>query len=125
VSPSSVGSPHQERPGDGLVAPQQTPPVSLKTSPRTDPNHPRTQLDGRFPRDSAIGLRNRVPPVPLRGSVRAGFPHTALSLGGCRRRGIDPWEYVRDVLTRLPGLKQSELPSLLPRCWKPLAVAAS
>jgi IS66 C-terminal element len=37
----------------------------------------------------------------------------------CRRRGIDPWDYVRDVLKRLPGMKQSELPSLLPRCWKP------
>src|SRR3990172_566108 len=38
----------------------------------------------------------------------------------CRRRGIDPWEYVRDVLKRLPGMKQSEVPTLLPRCWKPL-----
>jgi len=25
----------------------------------------------------------------------------------------------RCVLTRLPAMKQSELPTLLPRCWKP------
>jgi len=37
----------------------------------------------------------------------------------CPRRGIDPWEYVRDVLNRLPGMKQTELWSLPPRCWKP------
>src|SRR5260370_835919 len=38
----------------------------------------------------------------------------------CRRRGIDPWQYVRDVLKRLPAMKHSEVPALLPRCWKPL-----
>ena len=42
----------------------------------------------------------------------------------CRRRGLDPWVYVRDVLQRLPGMKQSELPTLLPRCWKPLDTSA-
>jgi hypothetical protein len=37
----------------------------------------------------------------------------------CRRRGIEPWDYLRDVLQRLPAMKQSELPTILPRCWKP------
>jgi aryl-alcohol dehydrogenase-like predicted oxidoreductase len=40
-------------------------------------------------------------------------------IASCRRRGIDPWEYVRDVLRRLPAMKQSQAPTLLPRCWKP------
>ena len=34
-------------------------------------------------------------------------------------------EYVRDVLKRLPGMKQFEVPSLLPRCWKPIEQTAS
>ncbi|HEY9172003.1 MAG TPA: transposase domain-containing protein [Verrucomicrobiae bacterium] len=42
----------------------------------------------------------------------------------CRRNGIDPWEYVRDVLRRLPAMKYPEVPSLLPRCWKPSQQAA-
>lgn len=36
----------------------------------------------------------------------------------CRRRGMDPWAYLRDVLTRLPGLKQSELTAVWPRNGK-------
>lgn len=42
----------------------------------------------------------------------------------CRRRGINPWENVRDVLKRLPAMTQSEVPALLPRCWKPIEQAA-
>ncbi len=36
----------------------------------------------------------------------------------CRRRGIDPSEYVREMLIRLPGMKPSELPTLLARYWE-------
>ncbi len=32
---------------------------------------------------------------------------------------IEPWDYLRDFLQRLQCLKQSDVPSLLPRCWKP------
>jgi hypothetical protein len=37
----------------------------------------------------------------------------------CQRHGIEPWAYLRDVLQRLPAMKQSELHTLLPRNWKP------
>jgi len=37
----------------------------------------------------------------------------------CRRRGIEPWEYLRDVWQRLPALPQSELHTRLPAHWKP------
>lgn len=37
----------------------------------------------------------------------------------CQRRGIDPWKYLLDLFTRLPAMKSSELPSLLPANWKP------
>lgn len=37
----------------------------------------------------------------------------------CRRRGIDTQAYLTDVLTRMPGMKNTELDQLLPECWKP------
>ena len=37
----------------------------------------------------------------------------------CRRRGIDPWEYLSDVLERLPAMNQSQIPSVLPARWQP------
>jgi len=35
--------------------------------------------------------------------------------------GIDPWEYIGDVLRRLPAMKQSEVPGILPGRWRPAA----
>jgi transposase len=37
----------------------------------------------------------------------------------CRRRGINPQEYLTDVLRRLPAMKITEIDALLPECWKP------
>ena len=48
----------------------------------------------------------------------------------CRRLKIDTREYLEDVLTRLPGMKESEVVSLIPANWlrarqgKPLRSAA-
>jgi len=36
----------------------------------------------------------------------------------CRRRGIDPQEYLSDVLARMPGMKNTQLDALLPENWK-------
>jgi hypothetical protein len=38
-------------------------------------------------------------------------------LGSCRRHGINPAEYLRDVLERLPQAKTSDIPALTPSCW--------
>jgi transposase len=37
----------------------------------------------------------------------------------CRRRAIDPWQYLRDVFTRLPGMTNHQIDELLPANWKP------
>lgn len=38
----------------------------------------------------------------------------------CRRRGIDPFAYLRDVLTRLPAMSsEDELQPLTPANWQP------
>lgn len=68
-------------------------------------------------RPSAVGKKNWL----FIGHPEAGWRSAVIYsvIVSCRRRAIDPWEYVRDVFKRLPGIQQSELPSLLPRCWKP------
>ena len=38
----------------------------------------------------------------------------------CRRRGIDPFVYFKDVLSRLPAMtSKSDFSVLLPANWKP------
>jgi transposase len=39
----------------------------------------------------------------------------------CRRRAINPQEYLTDVLSRLPSMKASEIKELIPQNWKPKA----
>jgi hypothetical protein len=36
---------------------------------------------------------------------------------GCRHRGIDPFEYLRDVLTRMPAMAACDYSQLLPETW--------
>jgi transposase len=40
-------------------------------------------------------------------------------LGSCRRRNLNPQEYLTDVLGRLPATKITEIHQLLPGQWKP------
>ena len=38
----------------------------------------------------------------------------------CQRRGIDPFAYLKDVLTRLPKMtNQDDLAALTPARWRP------
>jgi transposase len=68
-------------------------------------------------RPSAIGKKNWL----FIGHPEAGWRSAVIYsiVVSCQRRGIEPWAYLRDVLTRLPGMKQSELASVLPANWKP------
>jgi transposase len=38
-------------------------------------------------------------------------------LGSCRRHGINPAEYLRDLFERLPKAKTSEVKTLTPAAW--------
>ena len=42
----------------------------------------------------------------------------------CRRRGINPQDYLTDVLRRLPAAKTNDIQSLMPSNWKPPLVAS-
>jgi len=59
-------------------------------------------------RPSAVGKKNWL----VIGHPQAGWRSAVIYslIVSCRRRWIDLGEYVRDVLDRLPGMKQSELP---------------
>jgi len=35
----------------------------------------------------------------------------------CRRRGIDPYAYLRDVLSRLPNMTNWQVPDVTPAAW--------
>jgi len=69
-------------------------------------------------RPSAVGKKNWL----FIGHPDAGWRSAVIYsiVVSCRRRRIDPWKYLSDVLKRLPSLKQSELPTLIPANWKPL-----
>lgn len=73
-------------------------------------------------RPSAVGKKNWL----FFGHPEAGWRSAVIYslIVSCRRRRIDPWEYLRDVLTRLPAMKQSDLPSLVPARWKPASASS-
>ena len=66
-------------------------------------------------RPTAIGKKNFL----FVGHPDAGWRSAVIYsiMGTCRRYGIDPAKYLKDVLTRLPDLKQSQIPELTPRAW--------
>jgi transposase len=68
-------------------------------------------------RPSAVGKKNWLFIGHPDAGWRAAVIYTVIA--SCRRHGIEPWEYLRDVLQRLPALKQSEITTLLPSRWKP------
>jgi hypothetical protein len=41
--------------------------------------------------------------------------HTIIE--SCRRRGIDPYAYLRDVLGRLPSMTTSQIKDVTPQAW--------
>src|SRR5437667_1681028 len=63
----------------------------------------------------AIGRKNWL----FVGSEQGG--HTAAVLysftSSCQRLGVEPWAYLRDVLTRLPTTAPDQLAALLPDRW--------
>jgi transposase len=66
-------------------------------------------------RPTAIGKKNFL----FIGHPEAGGRSAMIYsiLGSCRRHGIDPAQYLADVLARLPDMKASEIPSVTPGAW--------
>lgn len=68
-------------------------------------------------RPSAVGKRRWL----FIGHPDAGWRSAVIYsiIVSCRRRGINPQDYVTDVLQRLPMAKTSEIRDLMPANWKP------
>lgn len=69
----------------------------------------------------------RVPAVGRRRWLFIGHPDAGWRsaviyslIVSCRRRGINPQEYLTDVLRRLPAMNITQIGPLLPSRWKPL-----
>lgn len=68
----------------------------------------------------------RIPAVGRRRWLFIGHPDAGWRsaviyslIVSCRRRGINPQEYLTDILNRLPGLTINQIDPLLPENWRP------
>jgi transposase len=83
--------------------------------------------DARFQIDNNL-VENAIRPTAVGrkrwlfiGHPAAGWRSAVIYsiLASCRRRGIDPEDYLTDVLRRLPQQKINHIDELLPANWKP------
>jgi len=83
--------------------------------------------DGQLPIDNNW-IENQIRPIALgrsnwlfAGSLRAGQRAAAVMslIQSARMNGHDPYAYLKDVLTRLPTHKASQIEELLPHRWQP------
>jgi hypothetical protein len=67
-------------------------------------------------RPTAVGKKNWL----FIGEAAAGETSAILFtiIEACRCRKIDPWEYLRDVLTRLPGMTNQQIGEVMPDAWR-------
>jgi len=89
--------------------------------------------DGRFEIDNNL-VENDIRPTAVGrkrwlfiGHPQAGWRSAVIYsiLISCRRRGLNPQEYLADVLARLPSLKITQIQDMLPAHWKPPSGNAS
>jgi transposase len=66
-------------------------------------------------RPTAIGKKNFL----FIGHPDAGWRSAVIYsiMASCKRYQIDPAKYLKDVLTRLPDMKQSQIPEVTPQAW--------
>ena len=66
-------------------------------------------------RPTALGKKNWLFVGAAHAGERGAILYTIVE--SCRRRGIDPQAYLRDVLTRLPKMTTSQIPEVTPEAW--------
>ncbi len=66
-------------------------------------------------RPTAIGKKNWLFFGDARAGERSAVIYTLIEC--CRRRGLDPFAYLRDVLTRLPSMTTSQISDITPEAW--------
>lgn len=66
-------------------------------------------------RPTALGKKNWLFIGEAQAGDRSAIIYTVIE--SCRRRRIDPYAYLKDVLTRLPQMTMQQVPELLPSVW--------
>lgn len=67
-------------------------------------------------RGVAIGRKNWLFVGSDKGGTTAAVLYSILQT--CKRHGVEPWAYLRDVLTRIPALPKEHIDQLLPDRWQ-------
>ena len=66
-------------------------------------------------RPTALGKKNWLFIGQAEAGDRAAILYTIVEC--CRRRGLDPYAYLRDILTRLPNTTNWQIETLTPKAW--------
>jgi len=66
-------------------------------------------------RPTALGKKNWLFIGEADAGERSAIIYTVIE--SCRRRQMDPYGYLRDVLTRLPQMNIQQVPDILPGAW--------
>jgi transposase len=66
-------------------------------------------------RPTALGKKNWLFIGADTAGDRSAILYTVIE--SCRRRGLDPYAYLKDVLTRLPAMTHRQLPEITPANW--------
>jgi transposase len=66
-------------------------------------------------RPTAIGKKNWLFVGDAGAGERSAIIYTVIE--SCRRRGLDPYAYLREVLTRLPHMTNRQIPEVTPQAW--------
>jgi len=66
-------------------------------------------------RPTAIGKKNWLFVGDADAGERSAIIYTLIE--SCRRRGLDPYAYLKDVLTRLPHMTNRQIPEVTPEAW--------
>jgi transposase len=66
-------------------------------------------------RPTAIGKKNWLFIGDADAGQRSAIIYTVIE--NCRRRGLDPFTYLHDVLTRLPNMTNHRVPTVTPAAW--------
>jgi len=68
-------------------------------------------------RPVALGRKNFLFAGSNEGGKRLALFYSLLA--SCKKQQVNPWEYMKDILERLPTTKTSKLRNLLPDRWRP------
>jgi hypothetical protein len=66
-------------------------------------------------RPTAVGKKNWLFFGDAQAGQRSAVLYTIIE--NCRRRGVEPFTYLRDVLTRLPQMTNWQIKGVTPKAW--------